>query len=183
MTEQQKARYFEPEWIDKSLAIKNLDDHTCQHCGVTHKQVNKLTAHHLFYIDNEGPAATPTYGLVTVCEPCHKQEQKLFYMKGDQKKEAAWLKTLTTMMLQIFGQWMQDSLTKILQKRIFYALQFTLDKNKKLGTRMTKIVNEKILKALVPPDQWVEFEAYCRQREGGTNFILDFNENGKENHT
>ena len=182
MTKEQSERYSDPRWLDKSLEIKNLDDHTCQHCGITHKKVHKLTAHHLFYLEpNRPPWETPNHGMVTVCEPCHWQEQKLYYKRDNKEKQAAWFATLTTMMLKIFGQWMQDSLTKILQRRILYALQFVFFKNRKPGARMTKIVTDKILHALVPEDQWAEFITYCRAREGGTNYVLDFNSNGHSN--
>ena len=50
------------------------DDWTCRFCG---DKNNTLHVHHLTYLPNKEPWDYPEDFLITVCEACHKEEERL----------------------------------------------------------------------------------------------------------
>ena len=70
MTEyQQKLR--DPRWQKKRLQILERDNWTCQKCTDTEAT---LVVHHRRYCGKTDPWDYDDYDLVTLCEPCHKEE-------------------------------------------------------------------------------------------------------------
>lgn len=64
----------DPRWQKMRLKILERDEFTCRHCGGTDET---LHVHHKYYENGNLPWEYPTEALVTLCEPCHKEEECL----------------------------------------------------------------------------------------------------------
>ena len=71
-----------PKWQKKRLQIMSRDKFTCKLCGDTETQ---LHVHHKEYINGNNPWDYDNTLLITLCEDCHQEIEKL-------KKEDANLK-------------------------------------------------------------------------------------------
>jgi Zn finger protein HypA/HybF involved in hydrogenase expression len=63
-----------PHWQRKRLEIMQRDDFTCQYCG---DKETTLNIHHLLYLPNSEPWQYESDCLITVCENCHSDEERL----------------------------------------------------------------------------------------------------------
>lgn len=63
-----------PLWQRKRLEIFNRDSFKCRFCGNEHLQIH---VHHLLYLPDRNPWEYPDEYLVTLCETCHTDEEKL----------------------------------------------------------------------------------------------------------
>lgn len=50
------------------------DNFTCRHCGCS---TNTLNVHHLIYLPDHSPWEYEDEMMITLCEPCHAEEEKL----------------------------------------------------------------------------------------------------------
>jgi len=64
----------DPRWDEKRKEILKRDDLTCQECKITDVT---LQVHHHFYHPNTMPWDYDNDVLITLCEPCHLQEEFL----------------------------------------------------------------------------------------------------------
>jgi len=62
-----------PHWQRKRLEVMQRDDFTCQYCA---DKENTLV-HHILYLPNSEPWEYQTDCLITICERCHGEEEKL----------------------------------------------------------------------------------------------------------
>lgn len=65
-----------PKWQRKRLEIFDRDDFTCRFCGSTD---NQLHVHHLIYLKDKEPWEYNDEYLLTLCDICHQDEEKLKY--------------------------------------------------------------------------------------------------------
>lgn len=68
-----KQQLKHPNWQKKRLEILNRDNFTCQACGSGNKTLN---IHHLYYADNCNVWDYENEALLTLCEDCHKREER-----------------------------------------------------------------------------------------------------------
>ena len=64
----------DPRWQKKRLRIFERDDFQCQDCGYKDKP---LQVHHIRYTPKSPPWDTDDDFLITVCDKCHKERQKM----------------------------------------------------------------------------------------------------------
>lgn len=64
----------DPRWNEKRVSILKRDNLTCQECEI---QEVVLQVHHHFYHANTDPWDYDDEVLITLCEPCHAQEEML----------------------------------------------------------------------------------------------------------
>jgi hypothetical protein len=65
-----------PKWQRKRLEIFDRDGFTCRFCGATD---NQLHVHHLIYLKDKYPWEYGDEYLLTLCDICHQDEEKLKY--------------------------------------------------------------------------------------------------------
>ena len=63
----------DPRWQKRRLEILNRDNWTCQICGAKDKM---LHVHHTCYEKGKKPWEYPDKILITLCEECHKNEDR-----------------------------------------------------------------------------------------------------------
>ncbi len=63
-----------PEWQKKRLLIFQRDNFTCRFCGEKEMQ---LHVHHIIYLQGYAPWEYKDEHLITLCEECHQDEEKL----------------------------------------------------------------------------------------------------------
>lgn len=63
-----------PRWQKKRLEIFQRDEWTCQFCGDKESQ---LSVHHILYKKDCDPWEYHNDYLITVCDSCHAEEEKL----------------------------------------------------------------------------------------------------------
>lgn len=66
----------DPRWQRKRLEILNRDNFRCRCCG---DDTTTLNVHHKSYFGE--PWEAPNKSLVTLCEPCHKEESESINVK------------------------------------------------------------------------------------------------------
>lgn len=64
----------DPRWQKKRLKIMERDNFRCSHC---HAEDQTLNVHHAFYDNGKAPWDYKDEYLITLCEDCHKNIQKL----------------------------------------------------------------------------------------------------------
>lgn len=64
----------DPRWQKKRLQVMNRDKWTCKKCGDTETTLN---IHHLKYESGKNPWEYDNKDLVTLCEDCHENIEKL----------------------------------------------------------------------------------------------------------
>lgn len=70
MTYQEKLK--DPRWQRKRLEVMGRDLFKCRKCGCESKT---LSVHHRHYLFGRDPWDYPGELLVTLCDPCHKEEE------------------------------------------------------------------------------------------------------------
>jgi len=68
-----------PMWQRKRLEIFNRDGFKCRFCGNDHLQIH---VHHLIYLPNKKPWEYSDEYLITLCQACHIDEEKLKNLCG-----------------------------------------------------------------------------------------------------
>lgn len=68
-----RAKFKDPRWQKKRLAILERDGFSCQLCGNTE---DTLHVHHRYYVGNKDPWDYEEEALITLCEECHEVESK-----------------------------------------------------------------------------------------------------------
>lgn len=63
----------DPRWQKRRLQIYERDDWTCQICFDTE---GTLHVHHRYYENGEEPWEADDRALVTLCEPCHRNQKQ-----------------------------------------------------------------------------------------------------------
>lgn len=63
----------DPRWQRKRLKILERDDFKCQLCG---DREAPLSVHHKYYKNNYDPWDYSDESLITLCEECHKKEER-----------------------------------------------------------------------------------------------------------
>lgn len=63
-----------PFWQKRRLEIMKRDNFVCQFCG---DHETTLNVHHIIYIPGNKPWDYKDEHLITLCEPCHLDEEKL----------------------------------------------------------------------------------------------------------
>jgi len=77
MTYSEKLK--DPRWQKKRLEILSRDEFTCRHCF---EDGETLHVHHLVYKRGQNPWEYDNEDLVTLCESCHEQIEKLIKIIG-----------------------------------------------------------------------------------------------------
>jgi hypothetical protein len=62
----------DPRWQKKRLYIMGRDEFSCKKCG---DSKSTLSVHHRHYLPARLPWDYPDELLVTLCDPCHKEEE------------------------------------------------------------------------------------------------------------
>lgn len=71
-----RALYYGPNWREQRLKALERDNHTCQRCGITEKEIGiELDVHHILLFKNFGVnkylEANNLDNLITLCKSCH----------------------------------------------------------------------------------------------------------------
>jgi len=69
-----KEKLKSPRWQKKRLEIFDRDSFTCRFCG---SQIRQLQVHHLIYLPERDPWEYSDEYLITLCDQCHSDEEKL----------------------------------------------------------------------------------------------------------
>lgn len=65
-------KLLDPLWQQKKSSIQIRDQFTCQKCG---DKKTELHVHHRHYISGRLPWDYPDNLLITLCKPCHMEEE------------------------------------------------------------------------------------------------------------
>lgn len=72
-----RKKYYGSNWRAQRNKRREIDNYTCQRCGVTEKEYGKeLSVHHVepFVYFDSYLEANKTDNLLSLCEPCHRKE-------------------------------------------------------------------------------------------------------------
>jgi hypothetical protein len=73
MAKSYTERLKDPRWQKKRLEIFQRDKWACRGCG---SKATTLSVHHVYYERGKSPWEYENEFLLTLCDPCHKQEKE-----------------------------------------------------------------------------------------------------------
>lgn len=101
------TKLLDPRWQQKRLHILERDSWTCQRCA---NKTSTLVVHHNLYLPLVEPWDCPNRFLITLCEPCHKQ---------DAIDRAQYEQRLVKLLRELFSTYDLRIITKALKHRDF----------------------------------------------------------------
>jgi 5-methylcytosine-specific restriction endonuclease McrA len=99
----------DPRWQKKRLAILNSANWHCQDAGCDSPDEIPLEVHHCYYLYGKKPWDYPDDAFLALCEPCHRERQKL-----ENELKLNLLKRLRPVpirrMAKLFWSWLDEAL-------------------------------------------------------------------------